>query len=561
MRIRRILALMISNLRASWLGAALAMVGIVVGTGLLAFFLALGQGLRERVLNRIFPANQLEIEPRAVQLFGIEQRIGQTPLDDARVRQVAALPGVTRAFGKQKSVFPARLWGGKELLGYNLFTEAFFDGMPPDVVHDELVDFEQSSHKQTVDSAAQALRCDVSLDCPPGQQCREGSCEVIVWADRFTEDLEVFLPCSADNECRDGLHCVQDRCQSARAPAAVSQRCQLPNAAGNGRDMDFDKESGILLAPCPTGLCATEAACPAGKYCAADNPDAVQGWCEDPLPAVINPLLLEVFNSDMARSLGAAPLGSLAVLYGVRLHVAFGDSFFTQDSPRGRQQYKQVQIVGFSRKAPELGLALPLGVVRHFNARLKGPETAKTYDAILLETGSNQAVPEVVSSTESLGFSLSRKSRAARTFGTVVLVTSLALVLLALVVLVVAGIQIAQTFAMLIQQRRREIAVLRAIGAARVDVMALVLSEAALIGGAGGLIGCSLAWSTAYVVDSAAGHLLKHIPLLPPEGFFVFSPWLWPLSVAVASLCCILGAFGSARRAARLDPARVLAES
>ena len=81
MKLRRLLGLIASNLRQSRVRALLAMIGIVVGTGLLIFFIGLGQGLRERVLNRIFPVNQLEIEPRAVQVFGTEQHVGQEPLD------------------------------------------------------------------------------------------------------------------------------------------------------------------------------------------------------------------------------------------------------------------------------------------------------------------------------------------------------------------------------------------------------------------------------------------------------------------------------------------------
>lgn len=559
MRLRRLLLLVAANLRASRVRAVLAMIGIIVGTALLTFFIGLGQGLRERVLNRIFPANQLEIQPRAVQLFGVEQQLGQTPLDDARVAQVARLPGVVRAFGKQKSTFPARLWGGKELLGYNLFTEAFFDGMPVAMLREELSEFEDVAGKRARAAGAAALRCDVDLDCPAGSACRDATCEVIVWAQRFRDDAHVLLSCAADTECAANAACQDGGCVRRTGPPPVRQRCLLPAPAGTGREMDFDKEHGVLAKACSSGWCATAGSCPTGEYCAADNPDSVQGWCEDPLPAVINPLLLEVFNSDMARSLGAAPIGSLAVLYGVRLHVALGDSFFTQDAARTRQQYKQAQIVGFSRKAPELGLALPLPIVRHFNTRLKGAAAAQAYDAVLVETRNNEAVPEVVAGAESLGFALSRKSQAARTFGTVVFVTSLALVLLAAVVLLVAAVQIAQTFAMLVHERRREIAVLRAIGASRSDVLALVLTEAAAIGLLGGAIGVGLAHAGAAAVDAAAHSVLAHVPFLP-SGFFAFPWWAAPLAMLVALACCVIGAWAPARQAARLDPARVLAE-
>ncbi len=557
MKLRRLLQLTFQNLRSSRVRTLLAMVGIIVGTALLMFFLGLGQGLRERVLNRIFPVNQLELEPRAVQLFGTQQVVGQAPLDDSRVKQLAAIPGVVRAFGKHKSAFPARLWGGRELLGYNLFTEAFFDGMPVEILRAELESFEKPNGKPA--SAQKPLRCDVDLDCPAGAMCQDAMCQHVVWSQHWRDTTVLALPCNKNDECQSGT-CADGHCQLPNAQPLV--RCMLEKAAGNGRDLEFDAERGLTAKPCDAagGFCKTEQPCPERMYCAADHPDSTLGYCEEPLPAVINPLLLEVFNSDMARSLGAVPVGSLAVLYGVRFHVAFGDSFFTQDAARPMQQYKQAQVVGFSRKAPELGVALPLPVVAHWNHRLRGNDSQGPYDAVLLETADNEAVPQVITAAESLGFSLSRKSQAARTAGAVIFFTALGLVLLALVVLAVAGVQIAQTFAMLVHERRKEIAVLRALGATGSDVAVLVLGEAAMLGLLGGICGVGLAWLGAMGVDAAAHQWLANVPLLP-EGFFVFPSWSAPLAIGVSLVCCVLGAAIPAGRASRLDPARVLAEA
>ena len=557
MKLRRLLQLTLNNLRTSRVRTLLAMVGIIVGTALLMFFLGLGQGLRERVLNRIFPVNQLELEPRAVQLFGTQQVVGQAPLDDSRVKQLATLPGVVRAFGKRKSAFPARLWGGRELLGYNLFTEAFFDGMPVEILRGELQSFENADGAPV--RSGKPVRCDVDLDCPAGAVCDDAICQPVVWSEHWRDGLILALPCGKNDECQSGT-CADGHCHLPNAEPL--QRCLLDKSAGNGRDLEFDSERGWTAKACDAagGWCKTDAPCPERLYCAADHPDSTLGYCEEPLPAVLNPLLLEVFNSDMARSLGAVPVGSLAVLFGVRFHVAFGDSFFTQDAARPMQQYKQAQVVGFSRKAPELGVALPLPVVQHWNHRLRGDDPHGPYDAVLLETADNEAVPQVITAAESLGFSLSRKSQAARTAGAVIFFTALGLVLLALVVLAVAGVQIAQTFAMLVHERRREIAVLRAVGATGSDVAVLVLGEAAMLGVLGGVAGVALAWLGAFGVDLAAHRWLANVPFLP-EGFFVFPTWSAPLAMTVSLVCCVLGAAIPARRASRLDPARVLAEA
>jgi len=247
------------------------------------------------------------------------------------------------------------------------------------------------------------------------------------------------------------------------------------------------------------------------------------------------------------------------VLYGVRYHVAMGDSHFTEDAPRGRQQVRQAVVVGFSTKAPELGVALPLELVRHHNVRFIGRERAATFDALILQTESNEVVPGVIDAIEELGFTLSRRSRVARTFGTVVFLVYLALILTALVVLLVAAINIAHTFAMLVHERRREIAILRSLGATRRAIAALIIGEALALGTAGGVLGFMLARGGAWLVDTAAASALAGLPLVP-DSFFVFPLWTAPIALGIAWVFCLAGALGPARRATRLDPATVLSQ-
>lgn len=560
MKLGRLFLLVVANLRGSRGNALLATLGVAVGIALLSFFVGLGEGLRENVLNRIFPADQVEIEPRAVRIFGVEGTIGQAPLDYLRVRTVAALPGVARALGKQKSAFPARLWGGKRLLGFDLHAEAFFDGLPASLLSDELRVSEGADAKLARVAGGELARCDVDIDCDPGDQCEDGGCRPTIWAARFDPAL-LHLRCNDSNGCRTGLTCTHGRCIAPDSEQPPPQRCRLPEGDQN-QQPHSDKARGHVLQRCDgkAGWCATDRRCPSQMYCALDHRDTLDGACEYPIPTVLNPLLLEVFNSDMAASLNIAKMASTDVLYGVRYHIAMGDSHFTKDAVRGQQQVKQAVVVGFSSKAPELGVALPLELVRHYNARFVGREKAGLYDSIIVQTESNEVVPRVIEAAEKLGFTLSRRSRIARTFGTVVLLIYLALVLVALVVLAVAALNIAQTFAMLVHERRREIAILRALGATRTAIAALVLWEAALLGLIGGSLGYGLARLGALTVDWAAARFLGDLPLVP-ETFFAFAPWLLPLSIATALVFCAVGAIGPARGATRLDPATVLSQA
>ncbi len=619
MRARSLGSLVATNLRSSPGSAASAVLGVALGAAFLTFFIGLGEGLRSRVLNRILPANQIEVEPRSVRVFGVAGSPTGGDLDPARLRRLQGLPGVERALGKQRSAFPARLWGGRHLIGYDLHTEAFFDGIPDALLRPELEAFERGLDL----GRRRRERCDVDDDCPAGSRCDEGVCAAVRWAMRF-DSRDVVLRCASDADCQRGDACAEGRClprcgegdpeaspcgagqrclpatlasadsagdadRQGGAPAVCSDRCRSDSdchgaevcdakAGGDGlrqcqavrcllqraedaRSLERTAMRGQLAEACdaPGGLCGRGGACAGHSYCAADAPGALSGRCELPVPVVLNPLLLEVFNTDMAASLGIARVAAPEALLGVRFHLALGDSHFTTDAARERQMVRQAVVVGFSSKAPELGVTAPLAAVAGWNARFSGSAAGSRYDGAIIETASNEAVSATIAEAEAMGLELSRRSRTARTFGTVVLLIYLALVLLALVVLAVSALGIAHTFAILVHERRREIAVLRALGATTRAIFGLVLVEAMLLGAAGGSLGLCLAHLAAMAVEAAASRWLADVPLLP-DAFFEVPAWSYVLPIAVGVFFCALGAAWPARRATRLDPATVLSQ-
>ena len=619
MKVRSLASLVATNLRSSPGSAASAVLGVALGAAFLTFFIGLGEGLRSRVLNRILPANQIEVEPRSVRVFGVAGSPTGGDLDPARLRRLQGLPGVERALGKQRSAFPARLWGGRHLIGYDLHTEAFFDGIPDALLRPELEAFERSLDL----GRRRRERCDVDDDCPAGSLCAEGVCAAVRWASRF-DSRDVVLRCTADEDCQRGEACADGRCSPRcgeddpdASPCRAGERC-LPvtdqegapagdaktpedppavcrarcrgdsdchgaescdsKPVGDGlglcravrcllqrpedaRSLERGAMRGQLAVACDAagGWCGRGGGCTGLSYCAADAPGAVSGRCELPVPVVLNPLLLEVFNTDMAASLGIARVAAPEALLGVRFHLALGDSHFTADAARDRQMVRQAVVVGFSSKAPELGVTAPLAAVAGWNARFSGSAAGSRYDGAIIETSSNEAVSATIAEAEAMGLELSRRSRTARTFGTVVLLIYLALVLLALVVLAVSALGIAHTFAILVHERRREIAVLRALGATTRAIFGLVLVEAMLLGAAGGLLGLGLAHAASLAVEAAAARWLSEVPLLP-DAFFEFPVWSYGLPIAVGVLFCALGAAWPARRATRLDPATVLSQ-
>jgi putative ABC transport system permease protein len=130
--------------------------------------------------------------------------------------------------------------------------------------------------------------------------------------------------------------------------------------------------------------------------------------------------------------------------------------------------------------------------------------------------------------------------------------------LIAAIILTIAAINIMHTFSMLVLERRRELAVMRAVGATRRAIRSLVLVEAAILGSIGGTAGLIMGWSATSLVD----HLFtQYVPDFPfkPTSLFAFAPWMAVAGLIVAVTFCLLGAALPSLKASRTDPAEALA--
>ncbi|HSB60467.1 MAG TPA: FtsX-like permease family protein, partial [Vicinamibacteria bacterium] len=112
----------------------------------------------------------------------------------------------------------------------------------------------------------------------------------------------------------------------------------------------------------------------------------------------------------------------------------------------------------------------------------------------------------------------------------------------------VAGIGIMNVMLVSVSERRREIGLLKALGAGRGQILAAFLAEAMLLSVAGGLLGIAVGMAVVRVIVA----LYPDLPASPPAWAILAS---LALSVAVGAIFGVL----PARRATRLDPVAALA--
>ena len=474
MRIASLSTLIRRDLRRTRGALATSGFGIAAGTAALVFFLALGLGVRAVLLGRVFPIDQIELEPPKAEdpgLLGLV--LGGAPppgITPEQASRLAATPGVLGVYPKLKLAFPASARGGRELLGREVGTsELVGDGIDPALVAGDLAD-----------------------------------------PKAFSDPLERPGPA-----CRDDAGCT--------AP----QYCEtLPGVATNG---------------------SAGGEAPSSKRCV------------DPVPALVSQYLVEIFDKSLAPAHGLPPVGRTLVerAQGVTFDMRLGESLLGR-ARAGVPRTVRVRVVGVSRRAIDLGLTFPAPVVRRWNAEYAGERAAQSYSSVVVQTASGADTGAAIAA----GAAMALEPRDTRARDVSVLINGI-IALLSLVsgvLLVVSASNIAYTFRVLVNERRVEIALYRAVGATAADMRAWMMGLALSVGLVGGLAGLTLARLAALAADWAAATRLPDGPV-KPSTFFDFPWWLSLGGVAFGALFAALGAWGPARRAARVEPASALAGS
>ena len=274
---------------------------------------------------------------------------------------------------------------------------------------------------------------------------------------------------------------------------------------------------------------------------------------------------MEIFDKSIARAHGLPPVGEslVARAQGVTFTMRLGESLLGR-AKSGARAPSRVRVVGVSRRAIDLGVTLPLGVVRRWNREYAGAAAAVAYSSVMVQVKSPDVSSAVLAEGAELGL-LPKDTRARDVSVLISGVTGL-LTLIAAVILVVSGLEhrvhVPRGGAGDRAARRDRRSTARAGGRcggrhARLD--------AGAGGGGGGARrrrrargGAGRGRSVADVLRRA-----RKLPDFPfkPASFFDFPWWLYAVGVGFAALFAVLGAFGPARRAARVEPAAALSGS
>jgi len=182
---------------------------------------------------------------------------------------------------------------------------------------------------------------------------------------------------------------------------------------------------------------------------------------------------------------------------------------------------------------------------------------APAYMTVEVHVKSPTQVQAVEDAIKKMGFNTFSIVDATRSLRQFFAVLDLFLGIFGSLALAVASIGIINTLVMAILERRREIGIMKAIGASDGDVKGLFFAEAGVMGVFGGFVGVALGWTIGRVINVGTNGYLKR-QHFPPEQIWFVPWWLVIGAIGFAIVVSLLSGLYPASRAARLDPVQAL---
>jgi len=234
---------------------------------------------------------------------------------------------------------------------------------------------------------------------------------------------------------------------------------------------------------------------------------------------------------------------------------------------------EKLRIVGIVETEPASGFGgvgrgrvlIPLQVAERlrvaqtndFRTMLGARPGKSAYQSLTVRVKSPAVVKDVEDAIKPMGLATFSLLDATSNLRQVFAVFDLLMGIFGSLALIVASLGIINTLVMAILERRREIGILKALGAADSDIGKLFFVEAGVMGLIGGFLGVILGWLIGFGMNFATNTYLRRQSLPPLKVSSV--PW-WMVAAAIAFSIAVSLAAGlyPASRAARLNPVEAL---
>ena len=232
---------------------------------------------------------------------------------------------------------------------------------------------------------------------------------------------------------------------------------------------------------------------------------------------------------------------------------------------------RQLTVIGIVEKEPLAlgnvgGAFLPLGLTMSLHPARPGEfrdsissrsNGGETYNSIVVRVANPNDVEHTQNAIKKMGLGTFSILDASRTLRMAFGILDMFLAVFGSIALLVASLGVINTLVMAVLERRREIGIMKALGASDGDVRGLFFSEAGVMGLFGGILGVLFGWLIGLLLNAATNFWLKKQDI--PTGNFLSVPWwLVLVAIAFAILVTLVAGLYPAGRAAKLDPVQAL---
>ena len=274
---------------------------------------------------------------------------------------------------------------------------------------------------------------------------------------------------------------------------------------------------------------------------------------DGPIPIIVSKHLLELYNSNIAQAMKLPRLTADAII-GFKFKLIVGRSFLAGTKDTSKVKEYECQLVGFSDKAILLGITMPIEYVRKFRRDVEGSEGKEKYKKIYVIGENSSIIPSITQEITSMGLEIDKTRK---TIGGVISIAILFLGTLSILIVALSAINISNTFALLIFERRRELGILRAVGATRGDIRKMIFLEASIAGMFNGLIGVVSGILFIRFTDYLARTKIPDFPY-KPDTFFEMNIYILIIAMLFSIFFCTLGALLPSIKASKIDPAKAI---
>ncbi|HEY5669560.1 MAG TPA: ABC transporter permease [Anaerolineales bacterium] len=240
---------------------------------------------------------------------------------------------------------------------------------------------------------------------------------------------------------------------------------------------------------------------------------------------------------------------------------------YTQDGTEVRKvvPIKVTGVLAEERGEPDYTMYMSIEDVNVFNEWALGRRINRNrdgYSLVIVKAQDASHVLDIADTIEGLGYMVYTPASFVQGINSFYVILQVIFGGVGAIALLVAAIGIANTMAMAILERTREIGLMKAIGATNRDVLSVFLGEAAGIGFLGGLGGVLLGWSAGQILNVLALAYLAGQSAqtggLPPSVAVYTPPWLPVFTLIFATFIGLISGLYPALRAATLIPVNAL---